>query len=66
MTGWFFAPRTEAAGIFYFAGGQVHGSIEVDLIIPAFRAEPTFSMRALRLEDPQAGDIELTLTESEP
>ena len=66
MTGSFFAPRMEAAGIFYFSGGQRHGSIEVDFLIQPFRTDPTFSMRALRIEDPQAGDLEITSTESEP
>lgn len=66
MTGSFFAPRMEAAVIVYFSSGQIHGSMEVDLIIPTFRTEPTFSMRALRLEDPQAGDLELASTMHRP
>ncbi len=66
MTGTFLAPRMEAAGIFYFSGGQLHGSVEVDFLIQPFRTDPTFSMRAMRIEDPQAGDIELTSTDSEP
>ena len=66
MTGSFLAPRMEAAGIFYFSQGQRHGSVEVDFLIHRFQTDPTFSMRALRIEDPQAGDIELTSTDSEP
>ena len=66
MTGSFLAPRMEAAGIFYFSGGQLHGSVEVDFLIQPFQTDPTFRMRALRIEDPQAGDIELSSTNSEP
>ena len=66
MTGSFLAPRMEAAGILYFSGGQLHGSIKVDFLIKPFQTDPTFSMRALRIEDPQAGDIELSSTDSEP
>ena len=66
MTGSFLAPRMEAAVIFHFSDGQLHGSVELDFLIQQFRIDPTFSMRALRIEDPQAGDIELTLTDSEP
>ncbi len=66
MTGSFLAPRMEAAVIFHFADGQRHGSIEVDFLVRSFQIDPAFSMRAVLIEDPQAGDIELILKDSEP